>query len=136
LRAHAHRQLEQTLAANPNLKAHIIFTATNHPEDKRGQIVRLFLSLNRSLYKEALTTWYGQPIKNYDTWARQYPTEANSEEAKTQLDLHNSWCMAAKIEATPTFFINGFALPHPYSLADAGRLLAYSTLSMDLAESK
>ncbi len=131
--ATAHQQLEQALAANSNLNANIVFTATNHPNDKRGPIARHLLALNGINQKEALTTWYAQAIKNYDTWAEQYPIDNTNE---NQLQKHKRWCEQANIEATPTFFVDGFALPQPYQIADVGRLLKYSTLNMDLAESK
>ncbi len=132
---HAHRQLEQTLENNTNLKAQIVFTATNHPNDKRGPVARHLLAFNNIDQKEALTTWYAQPVKNYDTWAIQHPVEINDQVHK-QLAAHKRWCEQANIEATPTFFVNGFALPQTYQIADVGRLLKYSTLNVDLAESK
>ena len=126
--ANAHEQLEQALLANPNLKAEIVFAATNHKDDRRGQVARHLLSLNGSgVCLEALASWYA--LKDYGTWAKQYPFESNNEAAQ-QLEIQHNWCTVADIEATPTFFIDGFEKTPTYPIADAGRLLAYSSANL------
>ena len=123
--ANAHGQLEQALLDNESLKAEIVFAATNHENDRRGQIARHLLSLNNSdSCQEALASWYAS--KDYEIWAKQYPSIPNNE-AHEQLEVQHRWCTAANIEATPTFFIDGFEIPQIFGLQQSAQLITHLT---------
>jgi hypothetical protein len=57
-----HTVIEELLATNPNIKAQIIFTATNKEGDKRALPVKHLLAIaannNEQQTKQALDAWY------------------------------------------------------------------------------
>ena len=131
----AHEALETLLAINPNIKAEIIFAATNHEQDQRGKVARHILSLENTNASTALHDWYSQPKKDYDSWAKKHPLNDTSNDRYKQLETHYQWCMATGIDTTPTFFIDGFEKPQVYDLQGIGRLFNYISLNSDLIKS-
>lgn len=55
---------------------------------------------------------------------------------KAGLGLHEQWTETAKIEFTPTIFINGFQLPKQYNAGDIKMLIRGLNESLGIATSK
>ncbi|NQX38469.1 Protein-disulfide isomerase [Pedobacter steynii] len=119
--ATAHRMVEEWLTYREDIKLNIIFASSDDIEDPSTQVAVHINALNslsgESLLKQAVEEWYAQKDKNYEEWARGFPVEIN-QESKEIAELHNEWCMEAKIGATPTILIDGYKLPAPYRLED------------------
>lgn len=66
---------------------------------------------------EMLHEWYSQ--MNLSSFAATHPLKAAIGDATRAIEeFHYSWAEAAKIRRTPTFFVNGYELPHVYKLED------------------
>ena len=126
--ATAHPVIEELLATNPNIKAQIIFTATNKEGDKRALPVKHLLAIaannNEQQTKQALDAWYMAKEKNYEVFASQYPVNGSLEQQNNELAKMEEWCNKTEISFTPTLFINGYQLPEVYSVADLKYLLS------------
>ena len=133
--AKADEDLETLLAINPNIKAEIIFAATNQEQDQRGKVARHILSLENKNAGIALHDWYNQLKQDYDSWAKKYPLNDTSNDSSKQLEIHFQWCISTGIDTTPTFFIDGFEKPQVYDLHGIGRLFNYISLNSDLIKS-
>jgi hypothetical protein len=123
----AHKTIEDWLLQDSDLKVKIIFTNGGTFDDDRSKIVRHMTSLNLSNDMEkveaALSAWFGQTNKVYDSWAKNYPIE-QIPEIENVTKKQKEWCELAEINYTPTILVNGYKLPEPYRLDDLKYLIA------------
>lgn len=126
--ATAHPEIEAILEANPNVKAQIIFTASNTVEDRRAKPVKHLLAIaaqnNEAQTKQALDDWYLAKEKNYEQFAFKYPLNGELEQQGVEVEKMNEWCKNTEINFTPTIFINGYQMPDMYSIKDLKYLLS------------
>lgn len=124
--AKTHKLLDELIKQNPNLQARIIFTANNTDDDIKTPISRHLMSLynlpNKSIINKALHDWYKQKHKDYNTWAKEYPTKLTETEY-SKLDKQLAWCQTTGVTTTPTVLINGHLLPDLYQLSDLKYML-------------
>jgi thiol-disulfide isomerase/thioredoxin len=123
----AHPKLEKILEENPNVKARIIFNATNEETDYRAEVVKHLLAVqaagNVEQTKQAVDDWYGAEKKDYKKYASQYPMNGELGQQDKKIEAMDKWCKQTGIQFTPTFFINGKQLPDNYTITDAGYFL-------------
>lgn len=126
--ATAHPEIERIIESNPEVKAQIIFTATNHENDRGAKPVKHLLAVSEkgdeNLTKTALDDWYLAKEKNYDVFANKYPVNGELDEQAKKIDQMKDWCEKVKIEFTPTIFINGYQLPKGYQIKDINYFLS------------
>ncbi len=126
--ATAHPEIEAILEANPNVKAKIIFTASNKPNDPLVQPVKHLLAIAaqniEAQTKQALDDWYLAKEKKYDEFALKYPLNGELEKQGFAVEKMNEWCTKTDISFTPTIFINGYQMPDVYSVKDLKYLLS------------
>jgi uncharacterized membrane protein len=124
--AKAHRTIEELLLQNDDIKVKIIFTGGGNTDDDRNKIVHHITSLNYAnnirLMEAALSNWYNQTNKVYESWSKAYPVEIN-EKVHVVAQRQKEWCELAEINVTPTILINGYKLPEPYRLEDIRYLI-------------
>jgi protein-disulfide isomerase len=118
----AHQQLESLLYDfQEDIKIIIRFAVNPNLSHVRNQIVKHLLYLYRhegqAVASKALLAWYAQRKKEYTTWAKQFPATFG-EEINEVLEEHLAWSGSADIEATPTIFVEGQQLSHPYQISD------------------
>lgn len=120
--AKAHRDIEEILEANPDIKLQIIFTAENSEKDIKAAPVKHFMALNnlkdKRIVEAALKDWYGAERRNYATFEQRYPIEENLLLFGKELEAMSSWCEKMNIRYTPTCFVDGYELPRMYELKD------------------
>lgn len=118
----AHPEIEKLLEQNNNLRARIIFTATNDENDQSVFPVKHFLAVacdnDEAKIKQALDDWYLSEKKEYDVFAAKYPVTTPLEQQEKKVEQMSVWCTKEKIMATPTIFINGNQIPDAYSIRD------------------
>jgi hypothetical protein len=126
--ATAHPEIEAILEANPNVKAQIIFTATNKEDDFKAPPVKHLLAIaaqnNEIQTKQALDDWYLAKEKNYEQFALKYPLNGEVDKQAIAVEKMNDWCTKTAITFTPTIFINGYQMPDVYSVKDLKYLLS------------
>ena len=126
--AAAHPVIEKLLEQNNNLKVRIIFTATDDEKDTRTKPVKHLMALNEKndslLMQKALDDWYMAEKKDYDAFAAKYELNGEMDRQGEKLNAMKAWCNVAKIEFTPTFFVNGFQLPKQYRIEDVKYFLS------------
>lgn len=124
--AKAHQQLDEWLRQRNDLQLKIIFTTADHDDDEKTKMARhinaLAKSNNMAFVENALSDWYAQTQKKYDTWAEQYPVSLNGDINKVT-ERQKAWCELAEIAFTPTILVNGYKLPEPYKLEDIKYLI-------------
>jgi uncharacterized membrane protein/thiol-disulfide isomerase/thioredoxin len=125
--AQMHSKLEEVIGENDNIRVKIIFNAQNSETDRAAKPVKHLLAIasknNPQLTQQALDAWYGADIKDYEFFARAYPMNGELMEQEEKIELMDSWCRNAGINATPTIFINGRALPENYDVEELKNIL-------------
>jgi uncharacterized membrane protein/glutaredoxin len=119
--AEAHTYLEKWLSKRDDIKLQLIFSTRNDKEGLKAKVVTHFLSLklskNEETLRNALRSWYEQRSRNYNIWFKLYPI-LNYALIPDIIEVQKKWCDNVNINSTPTFFINGQALPHNYKPED------------------
>ncbi len=117
-----HPAIEKLLEENKNVKARIVFTATNEENDHTAKPVKHLLAIaasnNQELTKAALDDWYLASKKEYELFAAKYPLNGELKLRSEKIEMMNKWCRATDIQFTPTIFINGYQMPDVYSVGD------------------
>lgn len=122
----AHKTIEEWLDLRNDIQLKVVFLTGNHPDDPRtivaGHVSALMLNKGAENAKLALGDWYRSTEKNIEAWKHRYPL---GEKVLTEDIMENQkqWCSMADIAFTPTIFVNGYKLPHPYRLEDLKYLL-------------
>ena len=128
--AKTHKVVEDLLSTSENINCQVIFSASNSQGDKRGIVARTILSLARDQQAEALHQWYKNEERNVEKW-REKLGVIEEKKAESILEQHTTWCEIAKVEGTPTLYLNGFKMPDLYRLPDFKRVLRFLP-TMDL----
>jgi uncharacterized membrane protein/thiol-disulfide isomerase/thioredoxin len=121
--AKAHPKIEKLLEENDNLKAQIIFSVPNQPEEAPYKPVSHLLAIqeknkDEKTTKNALDDWYLSDRKDYDVFAAKYPMNGELSKQGDKIDLMDKWCKQMDIRVTPTIFLNGYQLPDAYNIED------------------
>lgn len=121
--AKAHPKIDKLLEEIPNLKAKIIFTIPNQPEQPAYKPVSHLLAINEQNNNEgniklALDDWYLVDKKDYKLFAIKYPMNGELAKQGNKIEAMEKWCKAMEIVSTPTIFINGYQLPNAYRIED------------------
>ena len=118
----AHPEIEKLLEQNKNVKARIIFTATNDEKDQAAIPVKHLLAIasgnNEATTKQALDDWYLAEKKDYDAFAAKYPMNGELKQQNEKINAMGEWCKKIDIHFTPTIFVKGYQLPDAYSVGD------------------
>ncbi|PJE46697.1 MAG: hypothetical protein CUR34_08705 [Sediminibacterium sp.] len=126
--ATAHPELEKIIELNHDVKAQIIFTATNQENDRGAKPVKHLLAIaengDEHTTHKALDDWYLAKEKNYDVFANKYPMNGEPDKQTDKINQMKDWCEKVKIEYTPTIFIDGFLLPKGYQIKDINYFLS------------
>lgn len=128
--AKTHKVVEDLLSTSENINCQVIFSASNSQGDKRGIVARTILSLAGDQQAEALHQWYKNEERNVEKW-REKLGVIEEKKAESILEQHTTWCEIAKVEGTPTLYLNGFKMPDLYRLPDFKRVLRFLP-TMDL----
>lgn len=119
----AHSKIEKLVKENANLKVKIIFTAPNKEDHLALKPVRHLMAIAEQSKKEAVTRkalddWYLSDVKDYKVFAAKYPINGLLLKQGNKIEAMDNWCKDMDIEATPTFFINGYQIPNAYNVED------------------
>jgi uncharacterized membrane protein/glutaredoxin len=121
-----HALLDILLESRDDLQARIVFAPSGDEKDHRALIVKHLMALNSlsdpTLVKQALSAWYKQKQKNYESWASAYPVKIG-EAGHEGLQKQKQWCDMTKVNQTPTIFFNGVKLPPIYPLLEIKYML-------------
>jgi len=121
-----HRILEDWLARRDNFYVQLIFLTNNDEESYSAKVAEHFMALNvsedKSLVARALSDWFKQTEKKYETWAKIYPATITDNIKKTSV-RQKQWCESNNIIHTPTILVNGYILEEPYQLDDLKYLI-------------
>ena len=63
--------------------------------------------------------------KDFKKWKNRFPNTNIDENSTKSVRMHEYWSYKSNINATPTFFINGFQLPEVYQIEDIKRIAPY-----------
>jgi uncharacterized membrane protein len=120
----AHKDLEQLVLHNQNVNVTNIFSTVSNSSPATKVVMHvLALAKQGTLAIEALTDWYNQKNKDYDTWAKRYPTETPLSDQVAMCQVHRKWCHDADIMETPTIYIDGYKIPETYKLESLSWIL-------------
>lgn len=124
--AKAHVQLEEVLAENPQVKAQIVFTVCHDSDGRKTKVAKHMMALGATHKKleDGIAAWYAQAKKDYDTWAKAYPADT-SNIPENVIAAHCAWTQKADIQATPTFFVNGYEVPQVFGLVQSANMLTH-----------
>ncbi|RBQ11508.1 cysteine peptidase family C39 domain-containing protein [Pedobacter miscanthi] len=123
----AHKTLRKWLSYRDDISLEIIFTVSAYVNDPRIEVIEylsaLSLQTNDSgTIAEAIDDWYQNGHK-LEFLMNKYPVKS-TQAIKKVTKIQNEWLFDAQITNTPTFFINGQRLSHPYRLDDIEYLIA------------
>ena len=128
--AKTHKIIEDLLESNENLNCQVIFSASNTEGDKRGIVARTILSLPLTQQAAALHQWYENEERSIEKWQTQLGF-TESKKTESIIAQHQTWCETAKIEGTPTLYLEGYKLPELYRLGDLKGVLKYLPQKVD-----
>jgi uncharacterized membrane protein len=119
--AQAHPILEELYESN-RISIQILFIV-KESEDYIGKTVAHFLALDnkgsdQNKIKHCLHEWYNLKQKDFEQFASKHPINGESENQKDKIKRMREWCDLEEVQFTPTLFIDGYALPNEYSIAD------------------
>ena len=119
--ADAHKLLDDLTEIRDDVKIQFVFLTRIRSRELDTKVLTHFMNL-KSAYddtsvKQALSQWYSQKDKNYESWQEKYPVDALVDHSDTLLS-QKAWCKMVDITGTPTLFINGRKLPNPYRPED------------------
>lgn len=122
--ATAHRTLHE-MAEENNIGLTIrLSVKTENKEDKRTTaaeyIMQLVVNKSTDFKRKVLLDWYD--LMDIEKFRMKYPLQ-NGTNVWQQLLDHEQWINEAKIEFTPTIFINGYQLPRQYRINDLKNFL-------------
>lgn len=90
-------------------------------DDPKANVVHHLMALPSNQHepslKVALSDWYEQKQKNYESWAKRYPV-TEEKGIHSALVKQKQWCNLAEIKATAAIFINGRRLPQNHNPED------------------
>ena len=108
---------------NINLTLRLSLKADNK-EDKRTEAISYLLKLidgkGPDYKKQVLHDWYF--LMDMKKFGEKYPLQ-NEANIQQQMEEHEQWNNEARIEYTPTIFINGYELPKQYKTTDLKHFL-------------
>lgn len=116
-----HLDIEMLLESEIDVKIQMIFAVGNDKSSLKFQVAKYFIYafLNASYMPAILHDWFIQDDQNYKAWQNDESKNFDLDfESERILGLHEAWCKEARINYTPTIFVNGFKNPNIYSLAD------------------
>ncbi|AFK05631.1 Vitamin K epoxide reductase (plasmid) [Emticicia oligotrophica DSM 17448] len=123
--AKTHKLIGELLENNENLNCKVVFLASNMADDKRGIVAKTILSLPIPQQAEALHLWYENEERNIEKWQKQLGAVIEDKRIEDVISQHQLWCEIAKIEATPTLFLDGYKMPELYRIGDLKGVLKY-----------
>ncbi len=127
--AEAHGILEDIIRENSDVNVRIIFNVSNDKKDERGVLARHFLAMQEAgdehQLQNAMHEWYASETKDYKKFAAKYPVTTDTLLQEKKITEMGLWCRKAGISLTPSFFINGKALPADYKIEDIKYILQY-----------
>ncbi|QWT84558.1 thioredoxin domain-containing protein [Chryseobacterium sp. PCH239] len=129
--AKAHPILEDIVKKNRQVKLRIIFSADDSEQDIKAKPVRHFMALaefkSPQEIQHILDDWYiSKEIgTDYETFANKYPLNEGLSRQGHKLNDMKIWCDEMKIQATPTFFINGYEMMDSYSVSELKDIFIY-----------
>lgn len=122
--ATAHKVLHDLAQTNDIGLAIRLSVKTGNPEDKRTMAGRYIMELANSTCtmdkRKMMHDWY--EWMDLEKFKEKYPLQAGIN-VQEQLVQHEEWMKEAKIEFTPSVFINGYQLPKQYKPEDLKNLL-------------
>ncbi len=122
--ATAHKVLHNLTQTNDIGLAIRLSVKTGSPEDKRTMAGRYIMELANSAgtmdKRKMMHDWY--EWMDLEKFKGKYPLQAGVN-VQEQLVQHEEWMKEAKIEFTPSVFINGYQLPKQYKPEDLKNLL-------------
>lgn len=83
-----------------------------------AHFLALYDSLNKESAFEAISYWYRTPKKDYEAFAKKYPTDKKIEEYNSIIEEMIQWGENENIRYTPTIYVNGHLIPELYSVSD------------------
>jgi uncharacterized membrane protein/thiol-disulfide isomerase/thioredoxin len=136
--AKTHKELERLIERSDNVKVAIIFSGDGTDGPATRVASHLLAFAKQGNIAQALTDWYGQSEKNFESWAINYPIRFIGMAWEDIAHKHSDWCRKADIRLTPTICVNGYQLPEEYSISPLYWLINYLPISSsktDLAKS-
>ncbi|HXH98687.1 MAG TPA: vitamin K epoxide reductase family protein [Sphingobacteriaceae bacterium] len=120
--AKAHLVIEEWLKQELDFKISIVFIHSANKDDRKRVFVEHIGGISdQELLKEALHGWFTSEVKDITKWAEQYKLQSTSVPYD---EMHlQQWVEIADVDATPTFFVNGYRLPKTYRVADIRYLI-------------
>lgn len=118
--SNAHQVLDELLDLKDDVKLQLVFISRQYKIELDQKVIRHFMALRSSngrVVKKAISDWYKQEKKIFESWREGYPV-IDQEDRNDILTEQQEWSHMANINSTPTIFINGQRLPSFYQPED------------------
>lgn len=114
-----HKEIKQLLSEADEINCRLVFIGP--PEAQR--IAEVLLSLSANEVEHATHAWYDNPVSDVKKWLEKWSSEEVLSEGRAQLPIHARWSQMARVNATPTVFLDGVTLPAVYSIKELGSVV-------------
>lgn len=118
--SNAHQVLDELLDLKKDVKLQLVFISRQSKRELDQKVIGHFMALksgNEKVIKTAISDWYKQNKKVFESWREGYPV-TDLEDRYDILAEQQEWANLANIHSTPTIFINGRRLPSFYQPQD------------------
>jgi uncharacterized membrane protein len=114
--ARAHLKIEELLSKiGNNICVQYIFLATNQIYEKAAlSLIDSYLNSDQETSLKLFRKWFSKIINYANVEINDNPNE----QSKIEILSHKEWHRIARINETPSIFINGYKLPDLYSIED------------------
>lgn len=118
----SHFHLQELVKRNGNINVRVIFnvidaSVSNVTNSTIKHLLAIAAKHDPDLTEKALHDWYSDATKNNAAFAQKYPVSITELETQSNALLKTEpWCKEAKIQYTPTYFLNGKRLPEHYDV--------------------
>ncbi|WP_168193991.1 vitamin K epoxide reductase family protein [Pontibacter sp. SGAir0037] len=121
--AEAHATVDAWLEQGTDFKVTTIFAHQSQEGDKRRQFVEWISGIgDREKLRAALHDWYSKGKLSPENWIKDH--QLHKAPIRYQDEKLAQWLNIADVEATPTFFINGYKVPETYAIEDLRYLIS------------
>ncbi len=121
----AHEVIVHWLKHNDELKIKLLLVFILEENDDKYRFARHVFNIRKQqphLVQEALNSWYATRFTDLSAWIEAYPVNYLTEVEQDLQKVFN-WVEEAKINATPSYLVNGRLLPEQYTLHDIKYIL-------------
>ena len=115
----AHFKLDKLLNSRSDVQLRIIFKHeidNDQANQLSKELIDIYLNMGEEAFRKALDTWHLHRQKDSGIFSHIHGLKKSSGNSDDLLKKMSKWCESSGIEYTPTFYLQGYKVPEPYTV--------------------